>query len=163
MKWNEDEWRVFLLVFIHVFSLCQLLSNCLRSIDYHVQKVIFFKRYNGHSLARYSTIFLVAVSQQGGQWGMFGTHLGTFLVSPLQWAWCACFLLVQSFSASCATILQDYLKSGVDICCTNTLKANALAQKEYLGMKRISRRSLEDQTRHFQRTNSQCLACEMLK
>jgi len=26
---------------------------------------------------------------------------------------------------------QDYFKAGVDICCTNTLKANAFGQKDF--------------------------------
>lgn len=33
---------------------------------------------------------------------------------------------------------QDYLKNGVDICCTNTLKSNSFAQKEYKTAKLVT-------------------------
>lgn len=33
---------------------------------------------------------------------------------------------------------QDYLKAGVDICCTNTLKANAFGQKDYKTVKFVT-------------------------
>lgn len=36
------------------------------------------------------------------------------------------------------SFLQDYLKNGVDICCTNTLKSNSFAQKEYKTAKLVT-------------------------
>lgn len=47
-------------------------------------------------------------------------------------------LLTLSKPTLVAETHKDYLKAGVDICCTNTLKANALAQKEYKTAKLVS-------------------------